>query len=188
MLRLKVNIFASYLSVVIQALSMLIITRVAVNYFGAEKYGLFALVTSLFAYLTLANFGIPWAAATMHAQLKSKLEKLRLAKIAFGLTVILSILFLLIVSVVSLFSPKWIDILGEIPTEIFPLAFWFVLINLIGFIIYIPFTVFGQILIFSNLSYQVKIVDAIRYIGNVVALLLVSFIGLTMVDNARLVK
>lgn len=184
MLKLRLNLFASYLSVVIQAVSMLIITRVAVNYFGTEKYGLFALVTSLFAYLTLANFGIPWAAATMHAQLKSKLEKLRLAKIAFGLTVILSILFLLIVLVVSLFSPKWIDILGEIPTEIFPLAFWFVLINLIGFIIYIPFTVFSQILIFSNLSYQVKIVDAIRYIGNVVALLLVSFIGLTMVDYA----
>lgn len=184
MLKLKTNIITSYLSVVIQAFSMLIITRFAVNYFGSETYGLFALITSLFAYLSLANFGIPWAAATMHAQLKHKVTKQRLAKIAFGLTAVLSVIFLLAVTFVSIVSPGWINILGEIPKGISTVAFWFVLINLIGFIVYLPFTVFSQILVFSNLSYQVKVIDAIRYLGNVVALLLVSFIGLSIADYA----
>ncbi|AIT08977.1 hypothetical protein LO80_02615 [Candidatus Francisella endociliophora] len=184
MYNLKKNITYSYLAVIIQIFVVIVVTRLSLNYFGTEQYGLFSIVTSIISYLTLANFGIPWAVATMYAKLDDIPRKILLIKKGSFIMIFFSLILVFVLVTISIFYPNAVRIVGDIPNNILTIARWFIFINILAFIIFLPFSLFNQVLIFSNLSYVVKILDVFRNIGNLLIIILVIIMGYGLINYA----
>ena len=72
--------FLVYAHQVLQILFALISVPIALSYFGAEKYGLIAIIWTLITYLSLSNFGLPFALKIFLSARQNKLERKKILK------------------------------------------------------------------------------------------------------------
>lgn len=74
----------------------LMLIPIALNYFGTYDYGILAIVNSILAYLTIANFGIPQAISIFIARAITNEEKKSIIKKGQKILLFYSIIFLII--------------------------------------------------------------------------------------------
>lgn len=178
------GLFYSYGSVIITSLLGFITVPLSLNYFGKGLFGLFSITSDTLAYLALFNFGIPWATATIFAKILSYRAQKSLLVKSLKLLVLLCIVMACIVVIVAFIFPNWIHFIAQINTNILPSAKLFISISVIFFIIRLPFSLFGQLLIFINRVYISKIIDILSSTLTFTILLLVIYFKLTIVQYA----
>lgn len=108
---------AGYVFIVVTTVVNLVSVPISVQYFGAVKYGAFAVINSLLAYLANTYFGIPTATGVLAAQALDAFERLRI--------IIKSFLLISGIAALALMgfwlwttNPNWIAVLGRVPPEI----------------------------------------------------------------------
>ena len=178
------SIFYSYGSIVFTSLIGFITLPLSLNYFGKDLFGLFSITSDTLAYFALFNFGIPWAAATIFAKLHSYQAQKSLLLKSLKLLMVLSVAIASIVYAVGLCFPDWVNFIALVSPHITPLARLFISISVIFFIIRLPFSLFGQLLIFINRVYISKIIDVLSSALAITCLLLVIHFKLTIVQYA----
>ena len=178
------SIFYSYGSVIFTSLIGFITLPLSLNYFGKDLFGLFSITSDTLAYLALFNFGIPWATATIFAKLHSyQAQRLLLIK-SLKLLLLLCFIMTCLVSLVALILPNWVHFIAQINQNIVPSAKLFISVSIIFFIIRLPFSLFGALLVFINRVYISKIIDILSSILTISSLLLVIYFKLTIVQYA----
>jgi O-antigen/teichoic acid export membrane protein len=178
------NIIYSYGSVVISTLLSLITVPLAVNYFGKNTYGLFSITADTIAYLTLFNFGIPWASATIFAKLVDYARQKELIKKSIILLLFFSGITVAGLALFHLFFSNWINFIANINTQTLIYAKTFIIISVIFFVIRMPFSLFSQLMIFINKVYIARIIDIVSGFFSFISLLLTIHFKLTIVDYA----
>lgn len=108
--------------------------------YGNELFGIWGLISSLVAYLTLSNFGIPTAATVYIANASIWSERILIYKKSFRL------LLLLITAVAVVLIPasgfvQWENIFGKVTSENIDTAKIAASVMLIGFLLRVPFTI-----------------------------------------------
>lgn len=178
------SVLYSYGSVALTSLIGFITLPLSLNYFGKDLFGLFSITNDTLAYLALFNFGIPWAAATIFAKLLNYRAQKELLFKSLKLLFLLCMIMACIVSTIAFFYPNWIHFIAQINNNILPSAKLFISVSVIFFIIRLPFSLFGQLLIFINRVYISKIIDIFSSLLTFGSLLLVIHFKLSIVQYA----
>lgn len=178
------SILYSYGSVIFTSLIGFITLPLSLNYFGKDLFGLFSITNDTLAYLALFNFGIPWATATIFAKLLNYRTQKELLFKSLKLLFLLCVIMACIISTIAFLYPNWIYFIAQINTNILPSAKLFISVSVIFFIIRLPFSLFGQLLIFINRVYISKIIDIFSSVLTFASLLAVIYFKLSIVQYA----
>jgi O-antigen/teichoic acid export membrane protein len=182
--RIFSNVILSYLAVVITSLISFFSVPISVHYFGNEQFGLFSLTADIIAYLSLLNFGIPWAVSVIFAQINKPPIQRQLIIKSLVILIVLGISGLLIILLVNHFYANWLLHLIKMPKQLADLAKQFVLISVIFFLFRLPSSIFNQLLIFIHRVYLAKLVDISTSLLNLVTLLIVVHYNYNLVNYA----
>lgn len=178
------SVIYSYGSIIIIALIGFATLPLSLNYFGKDLFGLFSITNDTLAYLTLFNFGIPWAASVIFAKLMNYAAQKQLIVKSLLLLLMLSIMLLVMMVLINLFYPNWVYFISNIDFKITNVAKLFISISVVFFIIKLPFGLFAQLMIFINRVYIAKIIDVFAAVLNFVSLLCVIYLKLSLVEYA----
>jgi O-antigen/teichoic acid export membrane protein len=108
--------------------------------YGDELFGIWGLISSLVAYLSLSSFGIPTAMTSYLASSNSWPDRLRIYKKSFRLLFLLIVLVVVIVVPTSVYV-QWEIIFGKVSNENIGPAKIAASIMLVGFLLKTPFTI-----------------------------------------------
>ncbi len=178
------SLLYSYGSVIFTSLIGFITLPLSLNYFGKDLFGLFSITNDTLAYLALFNFGVPWATATIFAKLSNYHAQKELLFKSLKLLFLLCIIMACIISTIAFLYPNWIHFIAKINSIILPTAKLFISVSVIFFIIRLPFSLFGQLLIFINRVYISKIIDIFSSVLTFGSLLVVIYFKLSIVQYA----
>ena len=178
------SLLYSYGSVIFTSLIGFVTLPLSLNYFGKDLFGLFSITNDTLAYLALFNFGIPWATATIFAKLLSYHAQKDLLFKSLTLLFFLCIVMAFLVGVIAYIYPNWIHFIAQINSSILPSAKLFISVSVIFFIIRLPFSLFGQLLIFINRVYISKIIDVLSSMLTFSSLLMIIHFKLSIVQYA----
>ena len=180
------NVMYGYVSIFITSLLSFISVPLSLKYFGQELYGLFAITNDTLAYIALFNFGIPLAASIIFVKLKDYNNQKLILKKALVILILISILLLFLVFLIKSIFPNWIYFIGKISNNIVPIAKSFIIISIIFYLVKLPFTLFGQLLIFMNKVYLSKLIDTISAFVVFLCLILVIYLKWNILHYAVL--
>ena len=134
---------ASLISVAAQIASItysLISLPLLLSAYGNELFGIWGLINSLVAYLSLSSFGIPTATTSYLASSKSWPDRIRIYKTSFRLLLLLTAVFAVIAVPASVYV-QWEILFGKVSTVNIGPAKIAASIMLIGFLLKAPFTI-----------------------------------------------
>ncbi len=112
---------------------------IALSFFGAEQYGLLAIIWTLVTYLGLVNFGLPIAARVFLSANNKIEDRKKIFFIIFRLLLLISIAFIIIILV---FPDLSILVLGSLPKHIESLANDTLFICFLLYLFSIPFLIY----------------------------------------------
>ncbi|MBU0633902.1 MAG: hypothetical protein KKB82_06815 [Candidatus Omnitrophica bacterium] len=165
---------AGYLYNFISVSISLISIPMSLTYFGVERYGAFAIITTLLIYLSITNLGISTAAGILTAKALDKLEQLKIIAKAFVLVTLIAIVFFGILAFFTRY-PFWIKIIGKIPAhihdEVAKAAFFAAAL----FLFNLPFALFLQGFVAIQKVYIARLYDISAIIFSFLALIITVF-------------
>ena len=119
--RKKVFIFgtaSTYGENIVSIIVGLISVPIGLHYFGPVRYGVWAVVSSVIAYLSLSNLGINSAASVLIAKALKAFEQRAVLLRSLFLLFISSAVVLILITGINHFYPNWVLILGKIPLNL----------------------------------------------------------------------
>jgi O-antigen/teichoic acid export membrane protein len=114
LLNLVSNYGATFTTIIIG----FILPPLSLNYWKVEKYGIWALVTSVVFYLSVTSLGIENSASVLMAKSPKFSEKLKILKRSFVLLISAVLIGLGLFLLLNHFYKDWIRILGKIPPDL----------------------------------------------------------------------
>lgn len=169
------SLATSYSTLIATTAISFITLPITVKYFGNNQYGLWALVSSLIAYLNLINFGIPFTSGVLIATLSNSYEKFLVLKKSFIFLVIISSISLIVFLSITIFYSDWINFIGKMPKELCSTAKKVTLLMFIFYFIKSPLSiVFDAFNAFQEL-YLVKIYQFLMVLINFICLLITVY-------------
>lgn len=167
------NLFSSLGGTILSTIIGFISVPISLNYWEPEKYGLWALLISVSAYLSLSNLGLNAAATILMTKNPNVASKLKILKKTFNILIISVVTFLFAFILINISNINWIMLLGKIPDNLKNEALLTAYVIGIFFFINLPFSLISS----SFQSFQ-KI-----YIDNVFSILLIiiNFLNLLFV-------
>ncbi len=97
----------------------LISVPISLNYWGKEKYGLFAIINSVIVYLSISNLGLNSAASILIAKNSLYADKITILKRSFFLLLLSLSVFAVAFLSVNWISTDWVFLLGDISDALF---------------------------------------------------------------------
>lgn len=165
----------SYLYNFVSIIVGIIAVPISLKYFGSEKYGVIAIINTLITYLSITNFGIPYAVGILAAQALGALERMKIIAKAF-ITIIVIVIASLGIFLFFSSNPSWIRVLGNIPkniyTEVSAAAFFAAIL----FLLKLPFSLFSHGFIAIHKVYIAKIYDILLVIFPFIGMLITIFL------------
>lgn len=185
---------AIYGKLAVSTIVGIISVPIGLHYFGPLRYGVWIVISSIFAYLSLSNFGIGAAVLTLIGQFHDPFDQRIILRRSIGLLTAIGIIFITLTVCVSYLFPGWIAILGKVPSDLQGEATKTTFILIILYFIQFPVIVFGPTFsglqeiywtqIYDSLSAAVRLVSLIATIlirGNLVTLALFTGFGVLSV-------
>lgn len=172
----------TFAALVITTLISFFLVPISISYFGSEQYGLFALVGDVLAYLALSNLGIPNAVITSFANLTDIASKKKLIRHGLLISIVISILLLILLFIAYLFPNIIINALGKVPYTIVGTVTQFFIVSVLFFIIQLPLSVYGQLLVYSGYIHITKIISILISLCSLLILLVVIYFHLNIVS------
>ena len=159
---------ANIVSIVVGLVSV----SIGLHYFGPVRYGIWAVISSVIAYLSFSNLGINAAAPVLIAKASKVFEKRAVLLYSLFLLFISSVVVLIMVTGINHFYPNWVLILGKIPLNLRTEAAKAGLATAILFLLNLPFQVFSAGFIGLQKIYWAKFYGSLSSIVALIALIL----------------
>lgn len=172
--RKKIFIFgavSSYGTNVVSIVVGLISVPIGLHYFGPVRYGIWAVISSLIAYLGISNLGISTGATVLTAKAREPFEQWAVLRRSLFLLLISSVAVLSVVLGIDRFYPGWVVALGKIPLAFHKEASNAVIAITILFLLNLPLTVFFAGFTGLQKVYWERFYISLRSIAGLVALI-----------------
>lgn len=177
--RKKTFIFGTvshYGTTIVSIVMGLISVPIGLHYFGPVRYGIWAVISSLIAYLNLSNLGITAAAQTLTAKASEPFEQRAVLQQSLFLLLISSVVVLSVVLGIAHFYPSWNAALGKIPANLQGEAAEAVKASAIFFLLNLPLTIFSAGFTGLQKVHWERFYFSLTTIANLLALILVVFL------------
>lgn len=112
------NVSLSGANTIVAIVFGMITLPISLNYWKLERYGLWALITTLMTYLSTSNLGLNSTATVLISKNANVNIKINIFRKTTILLFISSMIFLFILLLLHVFVPNWIFILGKVPSEL----------------------------------------------------------------------
>lgn len=112
------GIASTYGANIVSIIAGLISVPIALHYFGPVRYGIWAIISSVIAYLNFSNLGISAAAQVLIAKASKPFEQRAVLLHSLFLLFISSAVVLILVIGITHTHPNWVLILGKIPLNL----------------------------------------------------------------------
>ncbi|MCM8816241.1 MAG: MATE family efflux transporter [Candidatus Omnitrophica bacterium] len=166
------GVFSGGLTNVVATIIGIFSAPIGLHYFGIEKYGALAVISTILTYLSTSQIGIPTAVNVLASKAIDKLEQLRVIIKAF----ILSLGIVLIVLAgffIYTRTSGWLNIIGKVPSSIYQEVARATFVSAILFLLNLPLSIFVSGFIASQKVY-------IERFYNMMASSVIPFIGLLL--------
>lgn len=175
---------SSYGTNVVSAIVGLISVPIGLHYFGPVRYGIWAVISSIIAYLSISNLGINTGAAVLTAKAREPFEQWAVLRRSLFLLLISSLTVLILLLIIFHYYPNWAIILGKIPTNFLNEASEAMRAIAILFLLNLPLTVFFAG--FSGLQklYWERFYTSLTTVTGLIALILTVLIKGSLVSLA----
>ncbi len=176
--QLKAGAFLSYVSIGLNNIVGLLYTPFMLRMMGQSEYGLYSLVASVVAYLTVLDLGFGNAIVRYTAKFRAE-GKIREQYSMFGMFIILYSIIGLIALGIGLILYFNIDVLFKAKMTLYELQRAQIMMLLLCFNLAItfPFSLFGSIITaYEDFVFQ-KIVQIIRIVLNCVTMIVLLHLG-----------
>lgn len=167
---------SSYGTTIVSILVGLISVPISLHYFGPVRYGIWAVISSVIAYLSISNLGIPTAAQALTAKASEPFEQWAVLRRSLFLLLISSAVVLSVVLGIAHFYPGWVVALGKIPTNLQGEAAEAAIAIAILFLLRLPLTVFSVGFVGRQKLYWERFYAALTTVAGFVALILTVFL------------
>ncbi|MCP3940419.1 MAG: hypothetical protein GY710_02925 [Desulfobacteraceae bacterium] len=138
------NLSTQNLVTIVSVLIAFFSAPISLNYWLAEKYGIWAIVTSFTAYLSMSGLGIDVAAGILMTKNGSYKVKRSIFKKSIFVVAISVVIFSILFLLVNIFCPSWYLIIGKMSPDIILTAKKVAIIFIISFLINLPFGVISN--------------------------------------------
>lgn len=169
----KFTLIASYIYMVISMILGFVIVPISLKYWGADKYGIWTIITTIGSYITLSNLGINTSISVLMGKASNYEEKLMILKKGIKILFTLSITFLMIFILFDETYPQWYKIVGKIPDNLKIETYASIRIFIIFFFINLTFSILTSALIGFYKVYIENIFATFLVIINALVLFLV---------------
>lgn len=146
---------------------------ISLNYWKTERYGLWALLTSILVYLSMSNLGLNASASVLMAKNNDIKVKFTILKKAFSILLGSVIACLIGFVLLNVFNKDWILILGKIPSELMSEAFFTCFSMGIFFFINLPFSLISSLYQGFQKAYIENIFSTCLTVVNFLSLLII---------------
>jgi O-antigen/teichoic acid export membrane protein len=167
---------SNYGTTIVSILIGLISLPIGLHYFGVVRYGIWAVISSIIAYLGLSNLGITTAAATLTAKASVPFEQWAVLRRSLFLLLISSAVVLSLVLGIAHFYPGWVIVLGKIPADLHGEVAEAGVAVAILFLLNLPLTVFSAGFIGRQKVYWERFYASLTTIAGLLALILTVFL------------
>jgi len=154
----------------------LVSVPIGLHYFGVVRYGIWAVISSVIAYLSLSNLGIYSAATALTAKASEPFEQWAVLRRSLFLLLISSAVVLGMVLGIGHFYPDWVGVLGEIPTDLRGEGAEAAIAIAILFLLNLPLTVFSAGFVGRQKVYWERFYVSLTTIAGLLALVLTVFL------------
>ncbi len=114
---------------------------IGLKYFGIERYGALAVISTLLTYLATSQIGLPTAVNVLASKAVDRLEQLRVIIKAFilcsGIVIFVAAGFLIYTG-----TSEWLDIIGKVPLNIYQEVARATFVSAILFLFNLPLSIF----------------------------------------------
>lgn len=165
-----------YGATIVSIIVGLVSVPIGLHYFGAVRYGIWAVISSVIAYLSLSNLGITTAAATLTAKAPAPFEQWAVLRRSLFLLLISSAVALGVVLGIAHFYPGWVVVLGKIPANSQGEAAEAGVAIAILFLLNLPLTVFSAGFVGRQKVYWERFYVSLTTIAGLLALILTVFL------------
>ncbi|MCJ7575562.1 MAG: MATE family efflux transporter [Dehalococcoidia bacterium] len=165
-----------YGATVVSIVVGLISVPIGLDYFGVVRYGIWAVVSSVIAYLGLSNLGITTAAQVLTAKASAPFEQRTVLRRSLFLLLVSSAVALGAVLGTVHFYPGWVGVLGKIPADLHGEATEAAIAIAILFLLNLPLTVFSAGFVGRQKVYWERTYASLTTIAGLVALILTVFL------------
>lgn len=114
---------------------------IGLKYFGIEKYGTLAVISTLLTYLSTSQIGLPTAVSVLASKAIDRLEQLRLIMKGFVLSFVI-VVFVIAGFLVYTRSSHWLNVIGKVPLSIYKEVARATFISAILFLLNLPLSIF----------------------------------------------
>lgn len=167
---------SSYGTTIVTILVGLVSVPVGLHYFGPVRYGIWAVISSLIAYLNISNLGITTAAVALTAKASEPFEQWAVLRRSLFLLLISSVVVLSVVLGIGRFYPGWVAALGKIPANLQGEAAEAGIAIAILFLLNLPLTVFSAGFAGLQKVYWERFYASLTTAAGLVALILTVFV------------
>lgn len=140
-----ITMLSGFGGTLVSTLIGLISVPISLNYWKAERYGLWALLTSILVYLSMSNLGLNASASVLMAKNNDIKVKITILKKAFSILLVSITVCLVGFVLLNVLNKDWILILGKIPSELMQEVFFTSFTMGLFFFINLPFSLISSL-------------------------------------------
>jgi O-antigen/teichoic acid export membrane protein len=139
------SITTGFLGIVSSIVLNLVTIPISLNYWGAERYGIWVLLTSIILYLGMTNLGLNTAAAVLMAKNPKISDKMSILRRSFLILVLSTGIISMAFIVLNIITKDWINIIGKIPNNLKDETYSAGFILVFFYLISLPFSLLSSV-------------------------------------------
>lgn len=180
------NLFSQYSLTLITSVLGFISAPIALNYWKVEQYGVWAIITSLAAYLAISGLGVDVAAGILMTKNNSSRIKKQIFIKSLFVIILTTFLFFCLIMLLNFIVPDWIRFLGKMDQKLIPTVKVTAVIFIGFFLINLPFGVVANSFSAYKKAYLNNMLNTLLGLLLFIALLVVVYVGGSLVLYALL--
>lgn len=138
------NLISKYIATITTTLLGIFSAPISLRYWEVERFGVWAIITSLAVYLSISGLGIDAAAGILMTKNNASETKRIIFRKSLTIVILSSLVFLLIFTIVIFYYPNWNSFLGNMSPSITQNVKIASAIFIISFLINLPFGVISN--------------------------------------------
>lgn len=178
------GIISQYGTSIVSVIIGLISLPIALRYFGPVRYGIWAVISSVIAYLNISNLGIPTATSVLTAKASKPFDQWAILRRSLCLLLISSAIVLSAILGIAHFYPNWSVALGKIPVALHKEAAEAATAAVILFLLNLPITIFSAGFIGFQKFYWERFYASLTIIAGLATLILTVLVKGSLVTLA----
>lgn len=172
--------------VVFSMMLNLITIPISLDYWGADRYGIWVLLTSTLTYLGMTNLGLNTAAGVLMGKNPEISDKIKILRRSFHILVFSTVLIFLAFFVLNAVNKDWINFVGEIPANLKEETYCASVVLVVFYLLSLPFSLLSAVYSGFHKLYIDNIFNTALIIVNFLVLVGVIVLKGNLIDYAVL--